>query len=27
MNNQFCFCQSDDAPKLLPPSNPPSLPS
>ena len=27
MNNQFCFCQSDDAPKLLPPSNPPNLPS
>ncbi|ASI78054.1 TPA: hypothetical protein QCW96_005398 [Bacillus pacificus] len=27
MNNQFCFCQSDDAPKLLPPSTPPSLPS
>ena len=27
MNNQFCFCKSDDAPKLLPPSNPPSLPS
>ncbi len=27
MNNQFCFCQSNDAPKLLPPSNPPRLPS
>ncbi|KMQ00390.1 hypothetical protein TU68_23800 [Bacillus cereus] len=27
MNNQFCSCQSDDAPKLLPPSKPPSLPS
>ena len=27
MNNQFCSCQADDTPKLLPPSKPPNLPS